>query len=694
MTDVDRLSFPTTPRRAVSDSYHGITVVEEYRWLENYDDPAVRAWTEAQNRYSRALLDKIAARGLIGERLRALYMAVSADHDQLRRCGGRLFAIKNQPPKEQPLLVTLTSADDLASEQVVLDPNQLDPTGATTIDFYQPSLDGRLVAVSLSQNGSEEGTLHFYELATGRELGDLIPRVTYPTAGGSVAWSADAAGVYYTRYPRGGERPPADHNFYQQVYYHRLGTPTDSDAYVIGADFPRIAEIELHTTQDGRYLLATVANGDGGEYAHFLRDPAGAWAQITRFEDEVTRAEFGLDDRLYLLSRHGAPRGKILRIPLATPDLARAEAIVPEHDATIEDFTPTATRLFVTELEGGPSHVRVYDLAGHDAGLLPIPPVSAVWQIEHVQGDEVLLRVSSYTAPPAWYRFEPAEEEPARTALVMTTPADFSNVEVVREFATSRDGTKVPISIMHRKGIALDGNNPTILYGYGGFGISLSPYFDPSLSVWLDHGGVYAIANLRGGGEYGEDWHRAGNLTNKQNVFDDFLSSAEHLIAAGYTRPARLAIMGGSNGGLLMGAALTQRPDLFRAVVAFVGVYDMLRVELDPNGAFNVTEFGSVTDPDQFKALYAYSPYHHVVDGAVYPAVLLVTGDNDGRVNPAHSRKMTARLQAASSSGLPVLLRTSASSGHGMGTSLNERIAEETDVYAFLFEQLGVSSTE
>src|SRR6266508_2237430 len=693
MTDVDSSSFPTTLRRAVSDRYHGITVVEEYRWLENYDDPAVRAWTEAQNRYSRALLDDIAARRPIGERLRTLYTAISADYDRLRRCGGRLFAIKNQPPKEQPLLVTLTGVNDPDSEWVILDPNKLDQTGATTIDYYQPSIDGRLVAVSLSQNGSEEGTLHFYEVATGRELGDLIPRVTYPTAGGSVAWSADTAGDYCTRYPRGDERPPEDRNFYQQVYYHRLGTPTESDTYVIGADFPRIAEVELHTTEDGRYLLATVANGDGGEFAHFLRDPEGAWAQITRFEDEVTRAEFGLDDRLYLISRHGVPRGKILRIPLATANLARAEAIVPERDATIENFTPTATRLFVTELEGGPSQVRVYDLAGHDAGLLPIPPVSAVWQMEHVQGDEVLLRVSSFTAPPAWYRFEPAEEEPARTALVMTTPADFSDVEVVREFATSRDGTKVPINIMRRKGIALDGNSPTILYGYGGFGISLSPYFDPSVSVWLDRGGVYVIANLRGGGEYGEDWHRAGNLTNKQNVFDDFLASAEYLIAAGYTRPARLAIMGRSNGGLLMGAALTQRPDLFRAVVAFVGVYDMLRIELDPNGAFNVTEFGTVTDPEHFKALYAYSPYHRVADGAAYPAVLFVTGDNDGRANPAHSRKMTARLQAASSSGLPVLLRSSASSGHGMGTSLNERIAEKADVYAFLFDQLGVTIT-
>jgi prolyl oligopeptidase len=263
----------------------------------------------------------------------------------------------------------------------------------------------------------------------------------------------------------------------------------------------------------------------------------------------------------------------------------------------------------------------------------------------------------------------------------------------VRAFATSRDGTQVPLNIMRRSDIALDGHNPVLLMGYGGYGISISPSFNPTRSVWLEQGGVIAVANLRGGGEFGEAWHQAGNLLNKQHVFDDLIGCAEYLIAEGYTNAERLAIIGGSNGGLLMGAALTQRPELFRAVVSFVGIYDMLRVELDPNGAFNVTEFGTVQDPAQFAVLHAYSPYHRVIDGAAYPAVLFVTGENDGRVNPAHSRKMTARLQAATGSERPVLLRTNASSGHGLGTSLNEQIAEETDVYAFLFEQLGIAYT-
>jgi prolyl oligopeptidase len=311
-----------------------------------------------------------------------------------------------------------------------------------------------------------------------------------------------------------------------------------------------------------------------------------------------------------------------------------------------------------------------------------------------LQGDELLLRTISFTEPYVWNRVNAAEtpDKVTPTELRGKSPADFSDVEVVREFAVSKDGTRVPLNIIRKKGTRMDGNNPTLLSGYGGYGISLSPSFDVTRRIWLDAGGVIAIANLRGGGEYGEEWHRAGNLTRKQNVFDDFAACAEHLVRANYTQPERLAVQGGSNGGLLMGALLTQHPKLVRAVVAHVGIFDMLRVELDPNGAFNVTEFGTVKDPEQFKALYAYSPYHRVKDGTRYPAVFLLTGEHDGRVNPAQSRKMTARLQAATRSRRPVLLRTSFSSGHGIGTALGERIAQQADVFAFLFDQLGMAT--
>jgi prolyl oligopeptidase len=310
--------------------------------------------------------------------------------------------------------------------------------------------------------------------------------------------------------------------------------------------------------------------------------------------------------------------------------------------------------------------------------------------LECWRGDELVFGNVSYLQPFAWFTCSPDLKQPRRTALYMTSPVDFADIEVVREFATSKDGTKVPLNILRKKSLKLDGRNPTLLYGYGGYGISLSPGFDSTRRIWFDAGGVYAVANLRGGGEYGEQWHKAGNLTRKQNVFDDFIAAAEHLIQRRYTSPDKLAVQGGSNGGLLMGAFLTQRPDLARAVVAQVGIYDMLRVELDPNGQFNVTEFGTVNDPAQFQALYAYSPYHHVRNGVKYPAVLLTTGENDGRVNPAQSRKMAARLQAATGSDRPILFRSTAGAGHGIGTALKDRIAEQADVDAFLFDQLGI----
>ncbi len=311
--------------------------------------------------------------------------------------------------------------------------------------------------------------------------------------------------------------------------------------------------------------------------------------------------------------------------------------------------------------------------------------------MESLEDSSLLFRDVSYTEPAAWFHLK-ANAAPVRTALVNTSPVSFADIEVTREFASSKDGTKVPLNIIRRKGTNLDGNNPMLLYGYGGYGLSMSPNFEFTRRLWFDRGGVYVVANIRGGGEFGEEWHKAGNLTKKQNVFDDFAAAAEYLIRQKWTRPAKLALLGGSNGGLLMGAMITQHPDLMRAVVSAVGIYDMLRVELAPNGAFNVTEFGTVKDPDQFKALYAYSPYHHVVDGAKYPSILMMTGANDGRVAPYHSRKMVARLDETNKSSNPILLRTSSSAGHGIGTALSERIKQQADIYSFLFAQLGMAS--
>jgi prolyl oligopeptidase len=682
---------PQTPKKPVSTKYQDVTVEDPYQWLEQDNDPQVKAWSDAQNQRTRQYLDRLPDRAAIEKQLTEWYAKTSPSYSSLVSRPGILFAMKFQPPKQQQLLVTLTSADDLKSEKVVLDPNVLDPKGTTAIDWFVPSLDGKHVAVSLSKGGSEDGTLHFYETATGKALPDRIAHVQYPTAGGSAAWNADGTGVYYTRFPRKGERPDADLNFYQQVYFHKIGTPDSEDTYSIGKDFPRIAEIALEAARDGKYVLATVANGDGGDFAHYLLAPDGTWKQITQFSDEIKIAHLGRDNALYLVSRAGAPRGKILRLPLDVPELKNAAEIVAAGDAVIERIVPTSDALFVGDLLGGPSQIRRFDLNGKNETIIPLPQISAVQEMLALEDGSLLFRDISYTEPAAWFNCPSQKTEPVKTALRSTSPVSFADIEVRREFATSKDGTKIPLNILFRKDTKRNGQNPTLLYGYGGYGISMSPNFDFTRRLWFDRGGIYVVANIRGGGEFGEGWHKAGNLTKKQNVFDDFAAAAEYLIKENYTRPEKLAIMGGSNGGLLMGAMITQHPDLFRTAVSSVGIYDMLRVELAPNGAFNVTEFGTVKDPEQFKALYGYSPYHHVVDGTKYPSVLMMTGANDGRVAPYHSRKMTARLLAANKSENRILLRTSTSAGHGIGTALSERIKQLADIYAFLFAQLGIT---
>jgi prolyl oligopeptidase len=674
---------PQTEKKPVTDTYHGTKVTDDYRWLENFSDPALKAWAKEQNVYSRKFLDALPERKpLLDELFRnddaqpAKYVEI-----QIQRS---LFALKRDPRKQHDSLVALSSLNG-GPDRVIVDPDAMDPKHGTAIDFYVPSHDGKRVAVSLSTGGSERGDVHVFETATGRQLSDVVPGVNGGTAGGSVAWNADGTGFFYTRYPRGSERAPADMDFYQQIYFHRLGERTEQDTYSAGKDFPRIAEIALKSSPGGRYIAATVANGDGGEYWHYVLGPKGEWRQIALLSDKVIALEFGHHDDIYLLSRMNAPMGKVLRMP-AAGTLAEAKEVVPASNVVIETMQPVPTGLYVEDLAGGPSQARLFGIEGGLKATLPITSISSVTALT-AYGDSALFRMGSYVEGSAWYLFDPKTRQLKRTGLDSAVPSLASDYEATREFAVSIDGTKVPVNIIRRKGLKLDGSHPTLLYAYGGYGISMIPGFLASERVLLERGFVYAVANLRGGGEFGEQWHEQGNLTKKQNVFDDFASSAKLLIDRGYTNTSKLAIMGGSNGGLLMGAALTQHPELYRAVVSFVGIYDMLRVELSPNGAFNVTEFGTVKEGDQFKALYAYSPYHHVKPGIPYPAVLFLTGDNDPRVDPMNSRKMTAILQASGSE-RPVLLRTTSEAGHGIGTARDERFAQLADAYSFLIDQL------
>ncbi len=697
----DASPYPDTPKRPVTDTYTGTRgpqkVVDDYRWLENLDDPAVRDWVTLQNAATRRYLDGLPSRTAIRDELKQLFGTAPVTRYAFAFEGGKLFALKRQPPKNQPMLVMLdtnvTDAHALETERVIVDPNQRNEKGTTAIDWFVPSHDGRLVAVSLSDDGSEKGTLHFFDAASGDERSDVVPRVQNPTGGGSVAWNADGSGVWYTRYPAPMERAAEDAGFHQQVWFHRLGTPATSDEKVFGDELPRIAETHLESTDDGRYVLASVRNGDGGQVGFWLRGPNDRWRRLADFDEGYRRARFGRDGRIYALALQGAPRGRVVAMRLDAPTFAKATTVVAQSDATIENLVPTATRLYVESMVGGPSELRVYTLAGKPLPAPAVEPVSSVSIGARLSGDAILYGSQSFVTPFAWYLLDPKQPGPKQTAL-SAQPDDLAmgELSVVRVMAKSKDGTEVPVSIVSTKGIVLDGSNPVLLTAYGGYGASTRPRYSRRTMFWLRHGGVLAVANVRGGGEFGEQWHTSGNLTNKQNVFDDFAASAEMLIARGYTNPKKLAIEGGSNGGLLMGAELVQHPELFAAVVSHVGIYDMLRVELTPNGAFNVTEFGSVKVPAQFDALYAYSPLPHVVDGVDYPPMLMTTGINDGRVDPWQSLKMTARLQAANPHGRPVLLRVAGDAGHGQGMSLSSAIELDADTFAFIFRSLGMSA--
>jgi prolyl oligopeptidase len=691
-------SAPGSDQRPVTNVYHQVTVTDPYRWLENAGDKQVRDWSAAQDAHTRKYIDALPQRAPMYQQLFGLIAATSSSYRGLYAVGNQIFALYFQPPKQQPMIAVLTNAAKPALARVIVDPNAINPKGTTAIDWFVPSPDGKMLAVSMSENGSEDGTLRLFDVPSGKEIGTRIPRVQYPTGGGSMAWRADSKGFWYTRYP-GPERPATEQHFFQQVFFHQLGNDPSQDTYVLGKDFPKVAEVSLDARFNPNLVIASVANGDGGEFAHYVIDASGSSRQVTHFDDKVVAMTAGADGALYLVCRKNAPRGKLLKLEPGVTDLTRAAVIVPESDGVIqgggefggEPVVVSPSALYVRELIGGPSRVAIFDHAGKPQGTLPLPDVAAVNEVELLSDGTVLYSIETYLRPPFFSRYDEKTGKASDTELAQTSPVSFTDTEVIRESVQSRDGTSIPINIVRRKGTALTGRNPLLLYGYGGYSVSETPRFlGANIRLWLNGGGVYVDANLRGGGEFGESWHQQGALTHKQNVFDDFIATAEHLIAEKYTDRNHLAIMGGSNGGLLMGAALTQRPELFRAVVSSVGIYDMLRVELDPNGLFNTTEYGSVKDPSQFKALYAYSPYHHVTDGTAYPAIFMATGATDGRVNPAHSRKMIARLQAATSSGRPILLSINTHAGHGIGSALSIRVNQQADYLSFLFDQLGM----
>ncbi|EDM77694.1 peptidase, S9A (prolyl oligopeptidase) family protein [Plesiocystis pacifica SIR-1] len=700
---------PVAEPRPVVDRYHEVEVVDAYRWLEDASDPEVQAWRRAQDAHAQRVLEASPSLAELEQRLTGIMRAPTVSHWDLQPRPSGIFAMRYVPPAAQPVLVLLPGLDDAAqveAARVLVDPNAMDEAGLTHIDWVRPSPDGTKVAVSLSKAGSEVGDLHVFEVATGALVEPPIPRVNGGTAGGDLAWASDGRSFLYTRYPRAGERPEAELDKYVQVHRHTLGEDASADPHEFGSELPDIAEIHLAAVpQTGKSkrkskskaverVLATIQYGDSGRFVHYLRDTKGAWQPLSAFDDGIVQVSVGGGELWFVDVGEASPRGRLLRASLDDP--SKREVFVAEAEDTLThsfwgdpSVEVVGDRVYARYQLGGPSELRAFDRrTGAPLDKPEQPAVGSAGSMVAL-GDALVFGAGSYLEPYAWRRHG-ADGETQTTALAEPTPegVDYSGIEVRREFATSKDGTKVPVNILVAADAPLDGSRPCVVTGYGGYGISLTPGFSPARIALLERGFCYAVVNLRGGSEYGEAWHEQGARTNKQNVFDDFAAALEHLAARGYSQPERLGIIGGSNGGLLMGALLTQRPELVAAVIARVGIYDMLRNELSANGQYNIPEFGTVEDPEQFAALHAYSPYHHVEDGRAYPAVLFTTGANDPRVDPMQSRKMTARLQAATQGASEVLLRVSDEAGHGGGKPLSARIRETAEGYAFFVDRL------
>ncbi len=603
---------PATRKSPVTTTYHGVSVKEDFRWLEDGTSLEVRQWSQQQNKWARDYLDQLAiAQRLRGE-LTELLSQESQSYAGLTYAGGRYVALRFQPPLQQPQLIVFDSLDAPERHGVIVDPNQIDATGATSIDWFRPSPDGKWMAVSLSRAGTERGDLTIFDIAAGRpkqnhegETEDAIPYVNSGTAGGDLAWQGDSKGFYYTRHFRVRPGDLNDQEVYQHVYRHLLGDDPQADRYELGKGFPKIAEIQLDVDGPTQRVLATVQEGDGGRFAHYLRDAAEDWRQFSHFGDGVVQAVFGPDKDLYVVSQQRAPKGEIVRVSGGDLDVASGVTVVAESDKAIvtggEAFwgettvLPTRQGLFVLYQLGGPSEIHVFDEHGTP---LPRPeqlPVSSVHGMLEIPGGIAFGNVS-YVVPDAMYAYDAQTKATRRTAVALTSVVDLSRVGVIREFAESNDGTQVPVNVILPSDFEKGRPQPCLVYGYGGYAVNMTPAYNPALSVLLNHGVIYAVANLRGGSEFGKQWHEQGRLTKKQNVFDDFHAAVRMMSLKGYSTPEQTAIMGGSNGGLLMGATLTQHPQDIAVVISRVGIYDMLRNELTPNGKFNTAEYGSVED--------------------------------------------------------------------------------------------------
>jgi prolyl oligopeptidase len=680
-------NYPLARKGDQVDDYHGVKVADPYRWLEDLDSTETCAWVEAENKLTFAFLESIPARTAIKDRLTKLwnYEKYGIPFKE----GNRYFYTRNSGLQNQAVLFTVTALD--AEPQMVLDPNTLSPDGTVAVSGMQVSPDGKLLAYSLSASGSDWQEWKVRDVETKKDLSDELKWVKFS----GVSWTRDGKGFFYSRYdePKGDTLKAT--NYFQKVYYHKLGTPQSEDVLVYERPDQKDWLIGGAVTEDGNYLILTIYQGTDVKSRVYYKDLKSKEAPVVKLLDDFDAAYYYVGNeggRLFFQTDLQAPRGKVIEVDVSKPARSNWRVIVPEGKETLQATTFVNNKFVANYLKDAYTQVKVYDTAGKVVNEVAFPGIGSAEGFSGKATDkETFYSFTGFTTPTTIYRYDMTTGKSTifRQPKVDFNPADYETKQV---FYTSKDGTKVPMFITHKKGVKLDGHNPTYLYGYGGFNVSLSPAFSVGNLVWMEMGGVYAQPNLRGGGEYGEDWHQGGMKLKKQNVFDDFIAAAQWLIDNKYTSTPKLAIGGGSNGGLLVGAALTQRPDLFGAALPAVGVMDMLRFQKFTIGWAWVSDYGSSDNPEEFKALYAYSPLHNIKPGTSYPPTLITTADHDDRVWPGHSFKFAAALQAAQAGSAPVLIRIETKAGHGAGKPTTKIIEELADRWGFLVKTLEMKS--
>jgi prolyl oligopeptidase len=680
------LKYPEARAGTAVDEYHGVAVSDPYRWLEDPDSPATRRWIDEQNALTRSYLDAIPGRALIEKRLIELWNYERYGIPEQR--GGRYFYTENDGLRNQPVLYVMDHPD--APPRVLFDPNPLSADGTVGLAFAVPSVDGRRVAYGLTTSGSDWTEVRVRDVKTLRDLPDRLSNIKFTRP----AWRTDGSGFFYSRFPepRPGE-PSAITNFFNKLYFHRVGTPQSDDTLVYESSDHKEWMFEPTVSEDGRYLVVTVSKSTDESRLVLLAELSKQVPKAATFEQVVSTFDAAYDflgnrgNRLWFRTTLGAPKGRIVRIDAAHPEQGFLE-VVPEARDRLEDVSWVGDRLIATYLRDARSEVRVFDLEGKFQHTLRLPGIGTVHGFSGRQGDrETFFSFGSFATPTTIYRCDPRVDTgvPFRTPRLTFDPGRYRTEQV---FVPSTDGTRIPVFLTSRLGDVRTGKAPTYLYGYGGFDISLTPGFDPATLAWMEMGGLYAVANIRGGGEYGRAWHEAGKRGKKQQVFEDFLAVARWLVSAGYTRRDRLAIGGRSNGGLLVGACITQHPELFGAALPAVGVMDMLRYHRFTIGWAWADEYGTSDNEADFRTLLSYSPLHNVRPGLRYPATLVTTSDHDDRVVPAHSFKFAAALQSAQGGTAPILIRIETQAGHGLATPTTKLISEQTDRWTFLVRAL------